>query len=58
MCTRREVMATITLEGLAAMACGLPGSGMVRGAREGLVGLCTCRVLSQEAEMRRAVVDS
>lgn len=49
-------MATITLDGLAAMACGLPGRGMVRVARDGFEGLWMCRVLSQEAEMRMAVI--
>ena len=54
MWTRRAVMATTSLVGLAASAWGLPGRGMDRGFWEGLSVEWTWRVLSQEAEMRRA----
>ncbi len=47
-------MATTTLVGLAARAWGLPGRVMVRGGWEGAAVLWMWRVLSQEAEMRRA----
>jgi hypothetical protein len=56
MCTRRDVMATMSLEGLAAMACGLPGREIARGGSARLVALCTWRVLSQEAETTSAFV--
>lgn len=49
-------MATTTLEGLEAMAWGLPGSSMVRWGWEVAV-LWMWRVLSQEAEMRMAVME-
>jgi hypothetical protein len=50
-------MATTSLEGEAARACGLPGRGMLRGVcwEGSAVVEWMCRVLSQEAEMRRAV---
>lgn len=55
MCTSRAVMATTTLEGLAARACGFPGSEMVIGVEVGALVLWTWRVWSQEAEMSMAM---
>ena len=48
-------MATMSFEGLAARAWGLPGREISRGARVVSDGLCMWRVLSQEADMTRAL---